>query len=293
MIDRPGIYDIPAEQYLADPVKGGSLSSSGARRLLPPSCPALFRHEQQHGRPGKTDFDFGHAAHKRVLGVGAELVVVQKVTKDKTTVDAEDYRTTSAQQHRDEIRAEGKVPVFRSELEVIEQMAAAIQAHPLASRLLHPEVGTPEQTLVWQDDETGVWCRALVDFLRPAVEGRRSILVDYKTARDAHPVAFARTAADYGYHQQDAWYSDGLTAVRGDHDPAFVFVVQEKTAPYLVSVVELDVVAKRIGRERNRRALELYAECARTDTWPGYVEDVALVSLPRYIEIQHEEFLAS
>lgn len=38
-ITEPGVYDLPAEVYHADPVEGGSLSSTGARKLLPPSCP--------------------------------------------------------------------------------------------------------------------------------------------------------------------------------------------------------------------------------------------------------------
>jgi len=33
-VTAPGVYDIPAEAYHADPVPGGSLSASGARDLL-------------------------------------------------------------------------------------------------------------------------------------------------------------------------------------------------------------------------------------------------------------------
>ena len=62
-LTEPGQYGgVTPEVYHADPVFGGSLSSSGARALLPPSCPALFRHKQLHGEPPKAEFDFGHAA---------------------------------------------------------------------------------------------------------------------------------------------------------------------------------------------------------------------------------------
>ncbi|MGW9447058.1 hypothetical protein, partial [Bacillus mobilis] len=48
-ITRPGVYDgIPEAVYHRDPVPGGSLSSSGARKLLAPSCPALFKYDQEH-----------------------------------------------------------------------------------------------------------------------------------------------------------------------------------------------------------------------------------------------------
>src|SRR5258708_26204894 len=45
-----GVYGIPADAYHADPIEGGSLSSSGARRLLPPGCPALFRQDRKSTR---------------------------------------------------------------------------------------------------------------------------------------------------------------------------------------------------------------------------------------------------
>ena len=82
-ITSPGIYDMPAETYHADPVPAGSLSSTGARRILPPGCPALFRYEQQNGTGHRPEFDFGTAAHKLVLGVGPKL----------KRINAKDWRT--------------------------------------------------------------------------------------------------------------------------------------------------------------------------------------------------------
>ena len=74
MIVDPGVYTLPADEYHADPVKGGSLSSSGARKIL--ECPARFRWERDHP-PVPTDaFNFGHAAHKLVLGAGPDVEVV-------------------------------------------------------------------------------------------------------------------------------------------------------------------------------------------------------------------------
>ena len=43
VVDEPGVYDgLDEAAYHADPVPGGSLSASGAKLLLPPSCPALY-----------------------------------------------------------------------------------------------------------------------------------------------------------------------------------------------------------------------------------------------------------
>lgn len=274
VITKPGIYDIPNDVYHADPVPGGSLSSTGARRLLPPSCPALFRHEQVHGQPPKKAFDFGTAAHGVVLGSGPELV----------KVDAPNYLTKKAQAARDEARARGAVPLLPHEYEQVQAMAEAIRQHPAARALFAEGSGIPEQSLFWVDRPTGVTCRARLDWM-PYGNGRRLVVPDYKTAVSASPAAIQKAVLNYGYHQQNAWYVDGVKALGGG-DAAFVFVVQEKTPPYLVTVVELDEVTVQAGRVRNRRAIELYAQCVAEDHWPAYSDSIELISLPEWAQKQ-------
>jgi len=279
IIDTPGVYDIPEDYYHADPIPGGSLSSSGARKILPPSCPAIFRHEQLHGQQHRPVFDFGHAAHKRVLGVGAPICVV----------DAPDWRTKAAREQRDAAYAAGHVPVLAAEAAVVEEMSAAILAHPVASMLLDPDAGKPEQSLFWQDGD--IWCRARLDFLRHPDESGRIIVVDYKTCLSAEPAAIAKSVASYGYHQQAAFYSAGVRALGLADEVGFLFVCQEKTAPYLVTIAEVDALALRIGQARNEQALEVYAECKATDTWPGHTDDIALIALPAWITNQYPELI--
>jgi hypothetical protein len=279
VVEAPGVYDgMPADVYINDPVPGGSLSSTGARKLLPPSCPAAFRWWADNGEAPKRAYDFGHAAHLEVLGIGPPV----------TVVDATDWKTKAAQLQRDTAYAGGFVPLLVHEWQMVQAMAAALRAHPFASALFNPDYGSPEQSLFWQDDETGVFLRARLDFL-PKWHGGRAIVPDYKTAPSAAKDAVSRSIYAYGYHQQGSFYVDGAIALdlAGD-DTAFVLVVQEKQPPYLVNVLEPDVVAMRIGRRRNRQAIDLYAECKATDTWPGYSSDVELVGLPPWAERQED-----
>jgi hypothetical protein len=274
-ITEPGVYDIPAEVYHADPVPGGSLSSSGARRLLPPSCPAVFRYEQEHGRTPKREFDLGHAAHRLVLGDGngPDLVVI----------DADNYRTKAAQARRDEAHARGAVPLLTAEHEQVAAMARAILEHPLAAALFNPDTGGhPERSLFWRDEPTGVMMRARLDWLPRWSGSGRLIVPDYKTTKSAEPDAIQRAIYDRGYHMQGVWYLSGVTALglAGEQPPVFVFVFQEKTPPYVVTVAQLDVRAIQIGQALNRRALQVYAECSASGRWPGYADDVVTVSLP-------------
>lgn len=277
-ITEPGVYDLPVEAYHADPVPGGSLSSTGARKLLSPSCPAKFRHWRDHGQETTRTFDLGHAAHRIILGAGADIV----------SVDAEDWRTKDAQEQSDQAHAEGKIPLLAAKYEQVLEMAAAVLAHPIASALFKPGTGRPEQTLIWRDQ--GIVRRALIDWL-PNVGDWRMVIPDYKTCRSADPEKLQRAIADYGYHQQGEWYLAGARALRLATDPAFVFVFQEKDPPYVVTVAQPDPVAMRIAAYLNRRAVTVYAECMATDTWPGYSDDVELIGLPTYIENRYAEEL--
>lgn len=277
---QAGVYpDMPDDEYHLDPVPGGSLSSTGARRLLPPSCPARFKYEQDHP-VFKQEFDFGSAAHQLVLGAGPELVVI----------DAKDWRTNAAKAARGEARDAGKSPVLTHEHEQVKAMAAAIRAHPLAGHLFDPADGQAELSLFWVDAEYPVWRRARIDWLRPGTATRRALIVDYKSADSASPDAFAKSAANLGYHQQDAFYVDGVCALGLDDDPGFLFVVQEKTPPWLVTVCELDGVAREAGRQRNRRATEIYRDCKEAGIWPGYSQDIELISLPPWVR-SREDYL--
>jgi hypothetical protein len=270
----PGVHTMPEDAYFAHP----ALSCSGAKRLLPPSCPAIFRHEQLHGRPYKAAFDLGHAAHKAVLGVGAPLQLVE----------ADDWRTKKAQEQRQVAYDTGAIPLLARDWDHVVGMSQALKAHPIAALLFDPAHGKPEQSLFRTDEQSGVDLRARLDWLPESVDGRM-VLADYKTAVSAEPRSFAKAAANYGYHMQHAWYVDMVTGLGLADDVGFVFVVQEKTPPYLVTVVELDVEAVRIGRERNRRAIDLYASCLATDEWPGYSTDIELISLPKWATYDSED----
>ncbi len=166
-------------------------------------------------------------------------------------------------------------------MRVVKAMAAAIRSHPVASRLFAE--GAAEQAMFWPDERSGVIRRGKLDWLPNPGDGRM-IVPDYKTAVSAERGKFERAMWDYGYYMQAPWYLDGIEACLGETDAAFVFVVQEKTAPYLVNVIQPDQNALKIGRIRARRALTVYAECVASGRWPGYSDDVETASLPIWVE---------
>lgn len=281
LIDQPGVYDLEAHVYHSDPVRGGSLNCSGAKKLLPPSCPAKYLASKTAGQEYRVEFDMGHAAHAKVLGAGAPIAVI----------DAEDWKTKAAREERDEARGEGLTPLLRRDADVVDAMADALRVHPIASALFNPEQGKAEQTLIWRDEHTGIYRRAMLDWLPNSVPGQRLVVGDYKTCASAEPKAISKAMENYGYMQQAPWYLDGVKALglHGSQEPAFVFVFQEKTPPYLVTVAQPNPDALLWGARLNAKAIDTYRRCTATGVWPGYTDDVISVGLPAWALRQHED----
>lgn len=267
-ITAPGLYDMSNECYHADPVPGGSLSSTGAKKLIA-KTPLHFKWDMDH--PVHKDvFDYGTAAHSLVLeGDETGLVIV----------DASDWRTKAAQEAKTRAHAEGKTPLLAKDFEQVKAMAEQIRMHPEAAFLLKD--GVPEKSAFWQHD-TGVWLRARFDWL-PNKRGPGLMLSDYKTAASADPGKFARAAADYGYHQQAAFYCDAAKALGLSPDPVMLFIVQEKVAPFAINVIELHEDDVHTGRALNEQAIRTYMECKAKNEWPGYKMGEP-VRLPKYAQ---------
>jgi hypothetical protein len=266
---EPGLYDIDAELYHSDPIPGGSLSSTGAKKLAS-TCPAKFKHWLDNPEPPKKALDLGTAAHRLVLDDGPDLILVDAVRWDTNAVKAE----VAA------IRAEGNIPLKRHELEQVEAMAAALRKDPDAARLLEPGSGVAEQSAFWEDN--GIWRRARFDWLRH--DGQ---IVDYKTARSCRREDLEKAFHEHGYAQQQGWYEDAGYALEvADPEKPFQFVLQEKDPPYLVVVTTCDPMAREVGRHLNTVALNAYAICRESGEWPGYPIN-PMTALPSWVERQY------
>ncbi|MGW7617347.1 PD-(D/E)XK nuclease-like domain-containing protein [Streptomyces antimycoticus] len=273
--------DLTNEDYHSDKT---SLSSSGARKLLPPSCPAKFRYEQDHPQPASKTFDYGNAAHKLVLGNGPDLEVVPGARWD----------TSKAKGHLAEIRERGGIPLKEHEMQMVKDMAAAIRRHPLGAALLDPAYGAPEQSGFWIDEASGIRCRVRFDWL-PSHQGGRLIIPDYKTTTDASNRAMEKDIEKYGYNQQADWYENGARALGlGDQNAELLLIAQEKKPPYLVNVIGITLGSRVIAGAKNRHAIETFAECASTGHWPGYADDEPnYLELPGYAEARDKELYLS
>lgn len=270
-MSRDGLlYDLPEADYHADT---DSLSVSGMKLLL--DAPAVFRWRQDHPEH-KDVFDFGSAAHAKVLGAGVAATVF-----DYDPERIKSPKSTNAWKERQaEVRADGGVLLLPEEMAVIDAMAAALEADRDARRLLLGCDGRSEVSAFWRDTEHGVTRRARFDRLRD--DGG---IVDYKTTANPNPARLARAVADFGYDMQQANYLDVAAGV-GIDAPWFAFIFQGKEPPYLPVVAVLDEPYVTRGRDRCHRALDIYATCRESGEWPGYSspDGIHILYPPAYLK---------
>lgn len=125
------------------------------------------------------------------------------------------------------------------------------------------------------DEETGILVKTRVDLYNP----KHKLICDIKNMADASPSAFSRDIAKFGYHMQEAHYSDVWEKGSGHEVDGFFFIVFEKSDPPMIAVYELDAAAVREGHALYRAALTKYKECEDAGEWPGYSPDVQRIGL--------------
>jgi PDDEXK-like domain of unknown function (DUF3799) len=275
-IREPGLYKIDAAHYHADPCPEPSLSASLARTLLVDSpWHAKHAHPRLTAQPTVEEsesLDLGTVAHALLLE-GIDRAIVFEFT---------DWRTQLARDARDLARAKGKIPLLRKHAGEIAAMLRARHAQlaeHVAGRFMFQGGGSPEVTLVWQEDN-GIWCRALVDWLRVGH------LDDYKTTRGS---AGFQACEKRMVLENDAWalkaafYVRGAEKVLGDVI-TLRYAVQELYAPYALNVVGLQPSAQFIGQRQAQAAIDLWGECLRANHWPGYPTETMEVGMGEWAE---------
>lgn len=270
-ITEPGLYDIPELDYHADPVAGGSFSSTQAKQIL--KSPAHLRAYLDSPRVEKKEFDFGHIVHAGVLGVGLQVEVF----------DFPDYKTKAAQDAKKVAYAAGKVPVIERDYAPARAAIKAVKEHAIAGPLF-AGAGKPEDSAFGIDPTTGLWLRGRFDWTTP-----NRILVDLKTTRDGSPRAFARSAHDLGYPVQDAFYRHVYELATGQPPTGFVFVTVESSAPHLVDVHELETEWAQIGQQQMHRAITRYKQALDTNNWPGRPAVINTLEAPRWAVYEEED----
>ncbi|MER2492348.1 PD-(D/E)XK nuclease-like domain-containing protein [Catenovulum sediminis] len=220
----------------------------------------------QQGAPvddeNSDSLDFGKAFHCALLE--PERYAQEYITEPKL-----DRRTKEGKSKAAEFaeKAKGKIIVSHDDSRKINLMLGSVKAHPDAAAILNLEGGVCEASIFWRDPETGLMCRIRPDWMNKP----HKIILDVKTCGDIEGSfkSFVGSISDYGYHKQDAYYTDGFEAHYGCK-PLFVFLVVSTSLEcgrYPVRVFMLDEEDREDGRAEYRLSLNKYAECLKSENW--------------------------
>lgn len=172
--------------------------------------------------------------------------------------------------------ADGGYEVLKQdEFEQAQAMADAILTHPKVGQFIRR--CEQEVSMLWQDELTGMWCKARMDLKTP-----EDVIGDIKTTRFAGAEAFGRESYRLGYHIQAGHYLNGLEALTGADVSSFVLIAVESYAPYSVAWYEVGWDALLLAKDETRHLLGRVDECTRTGTWPGYPQECQELVLPRW-----------
>lgn len=297
MITEPGAYpDIDAEDYHGNPnlLPEPSLSSSGAKLLLNKSPYHFWANSllnpNRPPQPERSHFAIGRMAHDLIL-------LPERPIEDFYHVLPEGFAWNKTNQMRWEIeeantaRREGKTLIKAADAVIAYAAADSLKRNELAMACITN--GVTEETLVWKDEETGVWLRARPDFRPHSIVDRLQtrVVADIKVVAETSitPQGFSRHILNYGYHVTAAMYWEGIEKVHGIAPTHWVHVPVEKAFPFTAEVYPLPMEDIERGRQLMRRAVRLFADCLSKDKWPSHTSaEPVEVGLPIFARMNHD-----
>lgn len=297
VVPKPGIYqNVPIDVYHSWRAVGSSWFKHLRR------SPAHLQAYLEHGSDDTADTLMGRAFHAAVLEpdsftrsyLRAERCEGITKAKERCKNPGTSYRGSEGWTcgvHGSGVSDAGTTIVPPGDYDSVLKMRDSVFAHRSAAEMLKG-LGPVELSLVWEDEDTGVLCKARPDKYVPKNGGG---IADPKKARDASEHGFARSIATYDYHVQAAHYLRGLKAceIAGRW---WCNIAVEDTPPYAVNTFQLEETGTGpldYGYSIVRKYLALYAECEQRGEWPAYGHDVKSIALPTYALYQTEEELSA
>lgn len=219
--------------------------------------------------PGGTEaMEFGKAFH-------VALLEPEKLEESIAIAPEVDRRTKDGKATWEAflIASQGKIPLTQRDAEQIIRMRCAVFGNPVAAALLRQK-GRTEQAIRWVDPSTGLKCRAKLDKITDG-----GVIIDLKTTQDVTPTEFAKSAFNYGYDRQAAFYLGGMDrlktlgvikADKGERDheghPFYFICVSRTVVPECVVYQPTERMVG-TGADAVWRDLTRLRDCLDFNTW--------------------------
>lgn len=263
-----GLYiDLRESTYRQDP------AISNSKLQLIKKSPAHFLHYAQKSIKETQAMIFGRALHMALLEP-------ERFESEVLGVDA--GRASKSFKELINVNKSNLVMTL-DELQTINDMVFKINQNSTAQSLLSNHYNLREASIFFSRDD--IRCKGRMDLFNR----NDKFICDIKTTSDASPRGFMDSIKSYGYHQQAAFYIDGLKAL-GEEVDDFYFIAIEKTEPYAIGVYALDQDWVKAGRKENQRLINIYKDCVEKRQWHSYTNQIEILECPKYLIEGSSEF---
>ncbi len=258
-----GVYfGIPADVYHAWPY----VSASKLKRLATSAAKAY--HHEKHPDEGDTAaMALGRAVHVAVLEPEAfHRMYVIAPQGDKRKKDVKAAWEAAGR----EAAQKGQSLLPHADYDLCVKLRGRVEQDELAGPILKGK-GRNEVSVVWEDDATGLMCKARMDRLCDWMGF--TCHIDLKTTKDSSPDGYPWECKKYKYHWSAAFYLKGCDVIV----PArrrFLHIAVEKVPPYDLGVYEFTAGDHRLSLDEGwsacRVALTNWKECMDSGNWPSH-----------------------
>lgn len=240
-------------------------------KILKHGTPAHLKQEMDEGRGDTAAQSKGTAAHHSILEPEefGKRVILSKYAE---------FRSNEAKAWRDAQKDKGLIVLKKPDYDGALTLSRAVYRHEHAAKLLRAD-GQNELSIVWDDQGTGVRCKARLDMVRVVEHTVVSTgeVTPIMAIPDLKTTAFvcdddrlARMAGDFDWPIQEAFYRRGLVALYGDQPRLAPFIVVENKPPHCVRVAYMDSDDVQKADAFITAKLRVIAECQATRKWPAW-----------------------
>lgn len=260
---KPGIYrDVPFTEYL-----GWKALSNSRMNLAMQSLRHFKEVTFTEPTPQLRLGSFVHCGVLEPLAISMRYAVMPRYELDKENTTSEGKPSTSkttsyykAQAAAFAAANRDKEIVDLADYEKLVRINKSLCRSDRAREYLG-ERGDAEVSLLWEDAETGLLCKARIDMLNSGIN-------DLKTTGNI--CKFPSSIADYGYHRQAAHYQDGLATLCGGEIKPFRIIAVESTMPHGVRAAPMSEDALEVGHAEIVSVKRAIADAYAADEWPCY-----------------------
>ena len=293
-ITEPGFYNISLDRHHSQPCDGPSVTSGVLRKMELATPADVWAFSQLNPdrwvQDDKTALRLGRAMAAYIEGGMEEvakhfLVLPEDKPRRPTPAQIKAYadgKYTEAGTRSVEFWAaldtDPRDQITDAEQKMIEDMGKVLAADPMASAVMG---GIPEITMAYQDDQTGLWLLA-----RPDTVNFDGTVTDFKKVNtQGRPFNYRvvdSRITEHGYDMQLAFAAEVFEALTGQWPSSAGIIAQWDAKPHHVILREIAEEDLRIGQFRNRRAISRFAECLKSNYWPGPGDDVGAYQRPQW-----------